>query len=185
MYEAKTSRIRSNGNVAWKKLRPVLMLPRPAGGSAALPTCHPLDVARSNHIGVAHRVCMLHLTLQRDCDGLKSSVRVHSNTQPLHCRRKLLRRGVVEHEKGGDGLGEGKVGEHGVDMEPIANPCECPTTPSVLRSQHARCKRAMLVWTQKSALTMFLRGEWVGSVSDGAALTEQPHIKIKKTGNSR
>eukprot|EP00035_Acanthoeca_spectabilis_P005677 m.116333 g.116333 ORF g.116333 m.116333 type:complete len:155 (-) comp13130_c1_seq5:186-650(-) len=154
MYEAKTSRIRSNGNVAWKKLRPVLMLPRPAGGSAALPTCHPLDVARSNHIGVAHRVCMLHLTLQRDCDGLKSSVRVHSNTQPLHCRRKLLRRGVVEHEKGGDGLGEGKVGEHGVDMEPIANP-------------------------------MFLRGEWVGSVSDGAALTEQPHIKIKKTGNSR
>ena len=84
---------------------------------------HPLYVSFLDDIPVTHAVRMLDLTLQRDGHRLESTMRVLSNTTSLRRRgRELSGRGIIQHEKGGDGLCEGPISEDGVDMEAVPDP---------------------------------------------------------------
>jgi len=48
---------------------------------------------------MAAAVAVVHRALVGDCDGLEAAVRVLAHAAPLLRRRKLVRTGVIQHQK--------------------------------------------------------------------------------------
>jgi len=64
---------------------------------------HPLDVSWANDAGVACRIPVRHRAVIHDGDRLKSAMGMLADSPRVVGRRKMLRAGIVQHEKWVDG----------------------------------------------------------------------------------